>query len=226
MTVWSLLKDPCLHPIQLLFRQEVWNQTYSQSYGQGFSAQRSQTVVVQVHVGVFQVAEEGLDRNGLRVVTGLQVELHTGQSWFLIVVFRNKEEEEDRKKGKGGGGVYIYGDWALLVTITYCLVPHQCHTLNVCSQEEERLQLGPRSAAPRPLPAQGSSCSGWADRQTSRRPVSAPPVPEQHLHEALRMHWGQWAQKPVTQVVLSAPSQYILNTFKASYCTSKSTSPN
>lgn len=78
MTVWSLWKDPCLHPIHLLFRQEVWNQTYSQSYGQGFSAQRSQTVVVQVHVGVIQVAEEGLDRNGLRVVTGLQVELHTG----------------------------------------------------------------------------------------------------------------------------------------------------
>lgn len=48
-------------------------------------------------MGVIQVAEEGLDRNGLGVVTGLQVELHTGQSWFLVVVFRNKEE--DTKKG-------------------------------------------------------------------------------------------------------------------------------
>lgn len=74
------------------------------------------------------------------------------------------------------------------MTITYCLVPHQCHTLNVCSQWEGHLQLGPRLAAPRPLPAQGSSCSGGADRQTSRQPVSALPVPEQHLHEALRMH--------------------------------------
>lgn len=59
-------------------------------------------------MGVIQVAEEGLDRNGLRVVTGLQVELHTGQSGFLIVVFRNKEEEEDRKKKVRGEEGFLF----------------------------------------------------------------------------------------------------------------------
>lgn len=53
-------------------------------------------------MGVIQVAEEGLDRDGLRVVTGLQVELHTGQRWFLVVVFRIEEEDEDRRNGLRG----------------------------------------------------------------------------------------------------------------------------
>lgn len=49
-------------------------------------------------MGVIQVAEEGLDRNGLRVVTGLQVELHAGLGRFLVVVFRIKEAQ---KPGRG-----------------------------------------------------------------------------------------------------------------------------
>lgn len=61
------------------------NSTYSQSDSQSFGTQRSQTIVVQVHVGVLQVAKEGLDRDGLGVVAGLQVELRPRQVGWIVI---------------------------------------------------------------------------------------------------------------------------------------------
>lgn len=56
-------------------RHVMVKSAYPQSYSQSFGPQRSQTVVVQIHVRVLQVAKERLDRDGLGVVAGLQVEL-------------------------------------------------------------------------------------------------------------------------------------------------------
>lgn len=61
------------------------NAAYSQRYGQGFSTQRSQAIVVQIHMGVFQVAKEGLDRDGLGVLAGLLVELCPRQVRLIVV---------------------------------------------------------------------------------------------------------------------------------------------
>lgn len=66
---------------------------YSQSNGQSFGTPRSQTIVVQVHVGGLQVAEEGLDGDGLGVVAGLQVELCPVQGRW-IVVWRGRRRPE------------------------------------------------------------------------------------------------------------------------------------
>lgn len=68
-------------------RHATVNSAYSQGDGQSFGTQRSQTVVVQVHMGALQAAKEGLDGDGLGVVAGLQVELRPRQV-RLIAVWR------------------------------------------------------------------------------------------------------------------------------------------
>lgn len=61
------------------------NSAYSQGDSQSSDTQRSQTIVVQIHVGLLQVAKEGLDRDGLGVLAGLQVELRPRQVWWIVV---------------------------------------------------------------------------------------------------------------------------------------------
>lgn len=70
---------------QRMLRQVIVNSAYSQRYSQSFGTQRSQTIVAQIHMGGLQVAKEGLDRNGLDVVAGLQVELRPRQVWLVVV---------------------------------------------------------------------------------------------------------------------------------------------
>lgn len=66
-------------------RSVMANSTYSQSDSQSSDTQRSQTIVVQIHVGLLQLAKEGLDRDGLGVLAGLQVELRPRQVWWIVV---------------------------------------------------------------------------------------------------------------------------------------------